>query len=69
MSDNTALSTGTDLQVTSLEKGYDTLINIFLGDGAKVWFLNPFSSNKIKRVMLVSAGLLSANDNTNNILP
>lgn len=70
MFNDTALSTGTDLQVHFFRRGIWYSGKYIYGRWSKyVVHVNPFSSNKIKRVMLVSTGLLSANDITNNILP
>lgn len=49
------------------EKESGTLRNTFMWDGTNVWFnVSDLSSNKVKKMMLISTSLLPANDITNN---
>lgn len=53
---------------TASGKGSGILRNTFMWDGTNVWFnVSDFSSNKVKRIMLISTSLLPANDIINNI--
>lgn len=68
MFNDTTLSTGIDLQIQCFRKGiWHPKKYIYVIWDKCVVNVNIFSSQKVKRMMLISTSLLPANDITNNI--
>lgn len=68
MFNDTALSTGTDLQIHCFRKGiWYPEKYIYVRWEKRMVHVNHFSSNKVRRMMLISTSLLSANDITNHV--
>lgn len=68
MFNDTALSTGTDIQLHCFRKGiWYPKKYIYMRWNKRMVHVNHFSSNRVKRTMLISTSLLPANDVTNNI--